>query len=213
MPVTAGLDDMHNPLRMVLALTQPEDFVAIKIDIDRRARPPLAARPTRDSNETNAQLHHCHPRAITSLTGPASAWIGSARSHQCAHRRPERLHVCCAQLECPARFAWLHRTSLEEELVLQILRDRNLSSRIDELFWEHHVLASPVQWKGWGGMAWATVGRRPNSTALDCNGEAFKTCAVEDAPCSGTGGGPGVGALVRGGGCVRKRSARAFRPS
>ncbi len=65
-PVTAGLGDMHNPLRMVLALTQPEDFVAIKIDIDRRARraaPPShclrAPTPTRSCNDTHAQFHHC----------------------------------------------------------------------------------------------------------------------------------------------------------
>jgi len=39
----------------------------------------------------------------------------------------------------------------EQEFVRQILTDPELSSRIDEFFWEHHVIHHPVQWVGWGG--------------------------------------------------------------
>ena len=39
---------------------------------------------------------------------------------------------------------------VEEELVHQILNDSTLSTLIDELYWEHHVQMSPMQYKGWG---------------------------------------------------------------
>ena len=39
---------------------------------------------------------------------------------------------------------------VEEKLVHQILNDSTLSTLIDELYWEHHVQMSPMQYKGWG---------------------------------------------------------------
>jgi hypothetical protein len=39
---------------------------------------------------------------------------------------------------------------VETEFIRQILSDINLSSRIDELYYEHHVSDSPVHWQAWG---------------------------------------------------------------
>ena len=40
----------------------------------------------------------------------------------------------------------------EVEMILTILQTPSLIDRIDELFWEHHVKGSPVQWSGWGDL-------------------------------------------------------------
>ena len=42
--------------------------------------------------------------------------------------------------------------AVEIEMVLSILRTPALVERIDEMFWEHHVRGSPMQWHGWGNL-------------------------------------------------------------
>ena len=41
-------------------------------------------------------------------------------------------------------------SEVEEALVHQILNDSTVWNLIDELYWEHHVRMSPMQYKGWG---------------------------------------------------------------
>jgi len=54
----------------------------------------------------------------------------------------------------------IDNSEVEESLVNQILSDSTLSMRIDELYWEHHVSMSPMQYKGWG----VHVDRHTNQT-------------------------------------------------
>ena len=42
----------------------------------------------------------------------------------------------------------VHRL-IEEQLIAQILEDREISSRIDDFYFEHHVLGSPMYFEGW----------------------------------------------------------------
>ena len=73
--VDAGPDSARNPLRVLEALTRPEDFVVLKIDID--------------------------------------------------------------------------APSVERELVGQLLKQPTLQQRVDEFFWEHEVMGSPMVHRGW----------------------------------------------------------------
>jgi hypothetical protein len=44
-------------------------------------------------------------------------------------------------------------TATEVALILQLLADRMLSRLVDELYWEHHVVGSPMQYHGWGNLS------------------------------------------------------------
>lgn len=44
-------------------------------------------------------------------------------------------------------------TVTEVALILQLLEDRMLSRLVDELYWEHHVSGSPMQYHGWGNLS------------------------------------------------------------
>lgn len=74
-PAETEPEATNNPLRILAEITNPEDFVVIKIDID--------------------------------------------------------------------------NSEVESSFLSQILSDRQISSRIDELYYEHHVTYSPVQWYFW----------------------------------------------------------------
>jgi hypothetical protein len=66
----------HNPLRILSEITHPDDFVVLKIDID--------------------------------------------------------------------------RSEIEVPLIHQIIKQASIHTRVDELYFEHHVSRSPMHWRGWG---------------------------------------------------------------
>ena len=43
----------------------------------------------------------------------------------------------------------IDNSPIEELLVAQLLEDREISSRVDDFYFEHHVLASPMYYEGW----------------------------------------------------------------
>lgn len=90
-PVDAANESMRNPLRVLEALTRPDDFVVLKIDID--------------------------------------------------------------------------TPSIERELIGQLLAQPALMQRVDELFWEHEVIASPMAHRGW--RIRQTEKGRPKETLAD----------------------------------------------
>lgn len=46
----------------------------------------------------------------------------------------------------------IDHTPTEVKLIRQLLADHELLSLVDELFWEHHVRGSPMQWGWWGDL-------------------------------------------------------------
>ena len=46
--------------------------------------------------------------------------------------------------------------AIEIALVQQMMGDCELIALIDEFYFEHHVLGSPMQWVGWGDLSKST---------------------------------------------------------